>query len=77
VNAPLAYVLGVARRSGWPHETIERLLAVFVAIRAIALADPSAREIHVAVAGAIALGRQLLRDTDELWERADLETRTR
>jgi alkylation response protein AidB-like acyl-CoA dehydrogenase len=75
--AVLAHVLGVARRFDWPREAMERLLAILLAARTAALADPSARETHLAVAGVIALGRRFLDETDELWERADAETRAR
>jgi hypothetical protein len=75
--AVLAYVLGVARRFDWPRDARERLLAILVAARAVALADPTAREVHLALAGVLGLGRQFLDETRELWGRCDVDTRTR
>src|SRR5262245_15884264 len=37
-GAVLAWVLGVARRSGWPHEACERIVAVLIVLREVALA---------------------------------------
>jgi acyl-CoA dehydrogenase len=75
--AVLAYVLGVARRHAWPKEAQERLLAILLAVRTIALADPTARETHLALAGALALGRAYLTETAEHWSLADADTRAR
>jgi acyl-CoA dehydrogenase len=75
--AVLAYVLGVARRHGWPQEPQERLLAILLAARAVALSDPSAPGTHLALAGVLGLGRQLLDDTAGHWALTDPDTRAR
>jgi hypothetical protein len=70
-------VLAIARRFGWPHEARERLLAILVAARALALTAPSAHETHVALAGVIALARRFLDESGPLWERVDADVRSR
>ncbi len=52
--ALLGYLIGVARRHD-QREVVERLLAVVLATRAAALADPKSVATHVALAGVIAL----------------------
>jgi len=58
--ALLGWVLALAERHAWPHELIERLLAVAAALRALAAAPPLAPATHLALAGAIATTRELL-----------------
>ena len=72
-GAVVAWVLGVARRSGWSREACERIVAALVVLREVAQADPSAPETHIALAGALELGRTVI-DVDE-WSRVDAETR--
>jgi hypothetical protein len=72
-GAVLAWVLGVARRSGWPREACERIVAALVVLREVAQAAPSAPETHIALAGALELGRTVI-DVDQ-WSRVDEETR--
>jgi hypothetical protein len=76
-GAVLAYVLGVARRSGWPRGLMEELAAVLCATAALAAAEPRAQETHVALAGVIALGRRLLDAAEPHWERVEPEERDR
>ena len=78
VNAAvLAYVLSVARRFAWPREVIERLLAILLAARAVGVAEPSARETHLALAGVLSLGRRFLDETREHWALVESEERRR
>jgi acyl-CoA dehydrogenase len=78
VNAAvLAYVLSVARRFGWPREASERLLAILLAARAVGVAEPGARETHLALAGVLALGRRFLDETREHWALVESDERAR
>lgn len=76
-GAALGYLLGVAGRSGWPRHVREHLLALLTSMRALALEDPGAPEVHVALAGAFTLGRKLIADTGPLWAVVDQEVRER
>jgi hypothetical protein len=76
-GAVLAWLLGVAHRHRWPGEARERLLAIVIALRAIALADPSAPETHLALAGAIELARRAIADTRDHWSLVEPEERAR
>lgn len=76
-GALLGYLVGVARRAPWPPEAKERLLALALSVRAVALLDPKRRETHLALAGAIDAVRAFLRDVDPLWSRAPEDERAR
>jgi len=54
LGALLAHVAGMARAFAWPRDVVEEIAAWTIAVRAMAIADPSAPEIHVALAGAFA-----------------------
>jgi alkylation response protein AidB-like acyl-CoA dehydrogenase len=76
VHAALqAYLVGVARRFGWPHATVERLLGLVCATRALALADPSAPTTHVALAGVLDGMRRFTVESEPHWALADAGTR--
>jgi acyl-CoA dehydrogenase len=57
--ALLGWMLGLAARHAWPRELVERLLAAVATLRSLAAAPPLAPQTHVALAGAIALTREL------------------
>jgi hypothetical protein len=70
VHAALAgYLLGVSRRHGW-HDLVERLLAVALAAREVAVADPKLPTTHVALAGVLALATREVADTEARWATA-------
>ena len=70
VHAALAgYLIGVARRRGWP-DVVEHLLAVALATREVALADPTSPATHVALAGVLALATREVADTETRWAAA-------
>ena len=75
--AVLGWLLQVARRSGWPDETREGLLALAVMMRGMAALDPAAPEVHLALGGAMALLRERVAALEPLWERVDATTRER
>jgi alkylation response protein AidB-like acyl-CoA dehydrogenase len=75
-GATLGYLVGVGRRSGWPEAALERLAAAIVGAQAIAAAPPEAPETHAALAGLLALTRDVAGDA-ALWERVAPEERAR
>ncbi len=66
--AILAYLLREARRLAWPHAWIERCLALLYALRTIAERDASAAATHVALAGALSMGAELVTAADAHWQ---------
>jgi len=70
VHAALAaYLLGAARRRGWREHT-ERLLALTLATRAVATAEPKLATTHVALAGVLALAAREVADLEAHWATA-------
>ncbi len=59
-GALLGWMLGLAARHAWPREQVERLLAAVASIRSLAAAPPLAPATHLALAGAIAVTRELV-----------------
>lgn len=66
--ATLAYLLGEAQRLAWPRAWMERALAALHALASIARLDASAPATHVALAGALAMGAELVREADACWD---------
>jgi alkylation response protein AidB-like acyl-CoA dehydrogenase len=64
--AVLAYTLPRA-----PHAAAEKILAVLAALEKVVVSDPTSRELHLVLAGALALGKQLAAEmeVDESWKR--------
>jgi hypothetical protein len=75
--AVLGWLLQVARRSGWPDEVREELLALAVTMRGLAQAAPASPAVHLALAGALDLCRRRVDGLGALWEQVDLPTRER
>jgi hypothetical protein len=75
--ATLAWLLQVARRSGWPRSISQRLVAMIAAIRALALGDPRAPAVHIAFGGLSEQMTRLLEDAEPAWAEVDSETRQR
>lgn len=76
--ACLAYLCGVAGRSGWPAAFRERAAATALAMRALAAGSPlRSPESHVALGGLLALGREVVEASEALWERAGEAERSR
>lgn len=75
--AVLGWLLQVARRSGWPDEVREELLALAVMMRGLAQADAASPAVHLALAGAIDLFRKRVDGLGPLWEQVDTPTRER
>jgi acyl-CoA dehydrogenase len=74
-GAVLGYLWG--RSPEWPRPFRERLLAALAGFEKVAVCDPSSREVHLLLAGALQLGRQLADEAAqhmdaaarELWQR--------
>jgi alkylation response protein AidB-like acyl-CoA dehydrogenase len=75
--AVLGYVVGAARRFGFPQAVIERAAAAIVATAGLAALDADAAETHVALAGVLAADAALLDDAEPFWDKADDEERAR
>ncbi|WNG38717.1 acyl-CoA dehydrogenase [Archangium violaceum] len=75
--AVLGWLIQVARRSGWPDEVREELLALAVTMRGLAQSDPASPAVHLALSGAIDLFRARVDGLGTLWERVDTQTRER
>jgi hypothetical protein len=77
IGALLAYVAGAARAYGWPRGIVEEIAAAIVGLRAIATSDPSAPEVHVALAGAFASMRAILAHAEPHWASVPADVRAR
>ncbi|MDC0714602.1 acyl-CoA dehydrogenase family protein [Stigmatella sp. ncwal1] len=75
--ALLGWLIQVARRSNWPGRVRDEVLAVAVAIRALALADPSSEAVHVALGGVLDLIHRLLEGLAPWWPTVEADTRER
>jgi hypothetical protein len=73
----LGWVLQVARRSGWPERVQDEALALAVAIRGLAQADPTSPAVHVALGGALELCQRFVSGLEEWWPQVDALTRER
>jgi hypothetical protein len=76
-GALLGYLVGVGRRSAWPKEAIERLIAAVLAARAIAERDPKSPVTHVALAGLLEETRSVAEGAGELWKLVGEEEQAR
>jgi acyl-CoA dehydrogenase len=71
VNAAiLAYLVREARRLGWPENWIERCISVLYGLQELSGENPNPPETHIALAGALAVGAQLIGETEAFWETA-------
>ncbi len=65
--ALLGYLVGVAVRHALPRTLVERLLALAHATRALAERDRAAPELHVVLAGTLALVPPVLAELEAAW----------
>jgi hypothetical protein len=77
LGATLGYLIGVARRSQWPHPFVEGAIALAVALRTIADASPSDPTNHVALAGVFAALRRLVAEHESEWAKTPTDERER
>lgn len=68
--AAAAYLLRVARTSPWPDVLAARLAALVLAFREVAVADPDAPAVHVALGGAFAALESVVAAAP--WDRTDV-----
>lgn len=68
--AVVAYLVREARRLEWPAAWIERATAALHLLRALAGEDSSAPATHVALAGALTFGMNLIDETEKYWNAA-------
>lgn len=66
-GALFGYLLGEARRGGFPRAIVERLAAQIVTLRGLAAGDPSDAGIHVALGGALRTAAPLVADLEAIW----------
>jgi acyl-CoA dehydrogenase len=71
--ATLAYLLAEARARSWPAAWIERAAAALQALARLATLDPLAPATHIALAGALAIGRDLIEACAPHWAERDDE----
>ena len=65
--AVLAYLVREARRLKWPESWVERAVALLFSLQNLSIKDPSTPETHVALAGALAIGAELVRESETHW----------
>ncbi len=75
--AILGHTIAACRTYGGSNEIIERAATVALALRQIAALDPSAPSTHIALAGAIDIGRRVLAETDPVWALSPSDVRAR
>jgi hypothetical protein len=76
-GALLGYLVGVARRHGFPTECLEALVASVVAIHACAQLPPDSPETHVALAGVLARDARVVAELAPWWAGVASDERTR
>lgn len=74
--AILGYLFRVATLYDWPKSCREQMLSLLVSIRALALADHAAPEVHLAIGGFQTQMDDLLVAAEPYWSQTDEETRT-
>ena len=76
-GAIAGYLCRIASVFSWPHEVLEELLTLIVAIRALAKEEPLSAAVHIALGGLEVLFSRFFEKTDPLWAGVDPETRSR
>jgi hypothetical protein len=66
-----AYLIREIRLHGLPAPLTERLAGLLAALRALAAADPSAPDTHIALAGVQELSRAPIDELDRLWSKTE------
>jgi hypothetical protein len=68
--AVLSYLMREGQRFAWPQGWLERLAALLAALGRIADMPATEPETHVALAGALTIGAQLVGETEAFWPSA-------
>lgn len=66
----LGYLLRCAVLYQWPFAVMERLLGFVAGIRPLAIADPLAPQVHIALAGLQRSLNEMISELDACWEKA-------
>lgn len=75
--ALFGYFVREVRLNGFPRALIERLAAQIAGLAALAREDPSAPEVHVALAGILAAGKPIVADIERLWATSESPSHAR
>jgi acyl-CoA dehydrogenase len=75
--ALLGYLLGIARRSTWPDELLQRIVSSILAARGLTAEDPNSPATHVALAGLLDSTQALVADSASHWASVDDAERER
>jgi acyl-CoA dehydrogenase len=73
--AIMGFIFRVACLFRWPRPVQEQIMSLAVCTRALALDDPSAPAVHIALGGLRAQILSLLESTSHYWETVDEKTR--
>jgi acyl-CoA dehydrogenase len=73
--AILGYLFRVASLYSWPRLLMEQMLILLVSVRTLALADPTAPDVHIAIGGFQKQMDDLLEVIEPHWSQTDEETR--
>lgn len=68
--AVLSYLMREGQRLSWPQGWLERLSALLAALGKIADMPATEAETHIALAGALAIGADLIGETEAFWQAA-------
>jgi hypothetical protein len=71
--AVIAYLVREARRLTWPESWVERAVALLFSLQNLSIKDPSTPETHVAVAGALHIGSELIKESERNWNNASAD----
>ena len=74
--AVLSYLMREGQRLGWPQGWIERLSALLAALGRIADMPAGEAETHIALSGALVIGKGLIGETEEFWTRSAADPAT-
>jgi acyl-CoA dehydrogenase len=69
--ALFGYLIREVRLHALPRELAERMAAILAALRSLSAEDPSAPFVHVALAGALELGRGPIADLEKAWAKSE------
>jgi acyl-CoA dehydrogenase len=72
--AVLGNLWSAAQTGDWPHAFGEKLLATLASLEKVANGDPTGRELHLVLAGALELGRQLSEEAAQYMEASARES---
>lgn len=75
--ALVGQIVRATRAYDGPREVVELAIATALALRSVTEMDPSAPATHVALAGALDLGRRLLAESASVWGAAPDDVRSR